>query len=47
MQTEKQTDMTKLILAFRNFANAPNSRDGKINILETTVLWILITHSKV
>ena len=23
-QTDRQTDMTKLIFAFRNFANAPN-----------------------
>jgi len=47
MQREKQTDMTRLILAFRNFANAPNSRDGKTNVLQMTVLWILITCSKV
>ena len=33
--------MTKLILAFRNFANAPDSRDSKINILQITVFWIL------
>ena len=39
--------MTKLILAFRNFANAPNSRDGKINILQMTVFWILIVCSNV
>jgi hypothetical protein len=24
-QTDRQTDMTKLIVAFRNFANAPKS----------------------
>ena len=26
-QTEGWTDMTKLIVAFRNFANAPNNYD--------------------
>jgi hypothetical protein len=30
MRTDGQTDMTKLIVAFRNFANAPNK---EINIL--------------
>jgi len=25
MGTDKRTDMTKLMLTFRNFANAPNS----------------------
>ena len=30
MQTDKQTDLTKLIIAFCNFANAPN----KTNRLE-------------
>jgi hypothetical protein len=30
-QTDKQTDMIKLILAFRSFANAPNRRLGSSN----------------
>ena len=30
IQTERQTDMTKLAVAFRNFANAPNKADDKV-----------------
>jgi len=29
-QTDRQTDMTKLIVAFRNFANAPNNELGRL-----------------
>ena len=31
-QTEGQTDMTKLILAFRNFAKAPKNRVENVRI---------------
>jgi hypothetical protein len=27
IQTDGRTDMTKLVVAFRNFANAPNNAD--------------------
>ena len=27
-RTDGQTDMTKLIIAFRNFANVPNKQEG-------------------
>jgi hypothetical protein len=41
------TYMTNLILAFRNFANAPNSTNGKVKTLQMTVFWILTTFSNV
>ena len=31
MRTDGRTDMTKLIVAFRNFANAPKKLDTKFN----------------
>jgi len=29
MRTDEQTDMTKLTVAFRNFANAPENEDSQ------------------
>jgi len=31
MQTDRQTDMTKLIVAFHNFADATKNRDVKFD----------------
>jgi hypothetical protein len=33
-QTERRTDMTKIIVAFRNFANASKNEYGVINWIE-------------
>jgi Fe-S-cluster formation regulator IscX/YfhJ len=32
-RTDRKTDMTKLVVAFRNFENAPNVRNGLFAIL--------------
>ena len=31
--TDRRTDMTKLLVAFRNFANAPNNRQSQWDVL--------------
>jgi len=41
-QADRQTDMTKLIIAFRNFVNAPKNEDSKRPISGYT--WFLFTH---
>jgi hypothetical protein len=45
-QTERQTDMTKLILAFRNFANARNKKSvAQLIFLQQVCLENLHIHS--
>jgi hypothetical protein len=38
MRTDGPTDMTKLIVAFRNFANAPNNQ-GKIFLFDRSLKY--------
>jgi hypothetical protein len=41
---DRQTDMTKQIVAFRNFANAPNSEQfGKMKRMGKTAVGVLAT----
>jgi len=37
-QTDKRTDITKLIVGFRNFANAPETRNSRVFFFLTTFL---------
>jgi len=42
MPTDRQTDMTKIIVAFRNFANAPRdaiSGTNTVNIIKMENFW--------
>jgi hypothetical protein len=44
-QTDKQTDMTKLIVAFCNFANAPKKEPkdlAKVIAFNITLIWLEI-----
>jgi len=42
-QTDRQTDMTKQIVAFRHFANAPNSGQfGKMKQMEKTAVGVVV-----
>jgi hypothetical protein len=43
-QADRQTDMTKLIIAFRNFANTPKNEDSQQPISGYT--WFLVTHAE-
>jgi len=36
-RTDRQTDMTKLVVAFRNFENAPNVRNGLFAIFHAAL----------
>jgi hypothetical protein len=38
MQTDGQTDMTKLIVAFHNFANTPKHNENKMGTFKEKVL---------
>jgi hypothetical protein len=42
-QTDRRTDMTKLIITFRNFANAPKNENG---ILVVECIWRLALKGK-
>ena len=39
-QTDRQTDMTKLIVAFRNFENAPKNGNHKMYSLDEYVFIV-------
>ena len=41
-QTKRQADVKKLIIAFRNFANAPKNEDSQRPNSGDT--WFLVTH---
>jgi len=41
MRTEGQTNITNLIAAFRNFANAPN--DG-VRIVDSPIKFVMVVH---
>ena len=40
VKTDGQTDMTKLIVAFQNLANAPKKRESADELLELQVSWL-------
>jgi hypothetical protein len=40
-ETDRQTDMTKLIVSFRNFANPYNNQEGKQNVREVSYRGII------
>ena len=48
MRTDGQTDMTKLIVAFRNFANAPKSKLCEEHVHPSTdrdLKWMIVKES--
>jgi Fe-S-cluster formation regulator IscX/YfhJ len=42
-ETDRQTDMTKLIVAFRNFENAPKNTNGETSQKPMTSTAIILT----
>ena len=45
--TDRQTDMTKLAVAFRNFANAPKNRAIKRAVLGGIILFMLLVQESI
>jgi len=47
MRTYGQTDTKKLIVAFRNFANAPKKRNSSVNCLAipVTPAYVFVRHA--
>jgi hypothetical protein len=41
-RTERQTDMTKLIVVFRNFANAPKKKQMALSTLREEELDVMV-----
>ena len=43
MRMDRRTDLTKLIVAFRNFANAPKNRDRHAHTYNVTIWRFRVT----